>query len=205
MSAFIDFEASAAIGGYPIEVGFCLVNADRSLSSGSKLIRCDEWLDEFQRWSWEAEQIHHISRANIIDLGEAPATVMAWLNASLNGLVVCADSPYDALWCRELADAAGIPMAFRIVDISAAFEGPEIDEVKYDRLARMVSSPVAYGREFGRGLDQLAQYGIMPKTHRAGEDAEHLASWYVASLLDRARVHRLHMVGESYERTALPC
>jgi hypothetical protein len=39
---FIDFESSAAIGGHPIEVGFCRVNADRSLTSAGKLIRHDD-------------------------------------------------------------------------------------------------------------------------------------------------------------------
>ena len=52
---FIDFEASAPTG-YPIETGICRVNADRSLTSGGKLIRRDEWLDEYQRWDSRAEQ-----------------------------------------------------------------------------------------------------------------------------------------------------
>jgi hypothetical protein len=177
---FIDFEASAPTG-YPIEVGVCHVNADRSLTSAAKLIRHDEWLDEFQRWDWQAEQIHNITRANLMEHGENPTAVMGWLNDQLRGQVACADSSYDLIWCQELAAAAGIAMEFAIMDISAAFEGQEIDEAKYDRLARMVSSPVAYGREFGHQFGQSAALGLVEvKTHRGEQDARHLSSWYVA-------------------------
>ena len=166
---FIDFEASAAMGGHPIEVGICHVNADRSLTSAGKLIRHDEWLDEFQRWDWQAEQIHHISRANLMEHGESPAVVMAWLNDQLRGQVACADSQYDLIWCQELAAAAGIAMEFAIMDIGKAFEGTEI-------AARRPPTEA--------------------KTHRAAADAEHLASWYVASLGDDAQVHRLLLMAD---------
>jgi hypothetical protein len=199
---WIDFEASAPTG-YPIEVGVCRVNADRSLTSAGKLIRHDEWLDEFQRWDWQAEQIHHITRANLIEHGESPAVVMAWLNDQLRGHVACADSSYDLLWCRELSAAAGIGMEFAIADIGAAFEGAEIDELRYDRLARMVSSPVAYGREFGHQFGQSAALGLEAKTHRAEQDSRHLASWYVTSLRDDSAVHRLCMAGDGTIRRIL--
>lgn len=202
MAGFIDFEASGAVGGgYPIEVGYCLVEADRSLRSASKLIRHDEWLNELS-WDWQAERIHHITRADLMGHGESPLVVMRWLNAQLAGLVVCADSQFDVLWCRDLAGAAGVAPTFRILDIAAAFAGLEIDEARYDRLARRVTSPVAYGREFGRQGDG-ASLGLRPKTHRAGADAEHLASWYLASLRDDARVHRLYLTDHGHERRSL--
>ncbi|TAN58923.1 MAG: hypothetical protein EPN20_15725 [Magnetospirillum sp.] len=168
---FLDFEASAGMGGYPIEVGYCVVGPDRALRSAAKLIRHDDWLDEFPRWDWRAEQIHHISRANIMELGEPPAVVMTWLNKELAGMVVVADSPMDEIWMRELVEIAGIPSGFRLIgDIRAAFDGPEVGQEAKEE-----------------DVDRVAR-----KTHHAADDAEHLAVKYVMSLREGAQVHRLY-------------
>jgi hypothetical protein len=159
---FLDFEASASMGGYPIEVGWCRVNPDRSLTSAAKLIRHGEWLDEFQRWDWRAEQIHHISRANLMEWGEPPAIVMAWLNEHLADCQVCADSPMDGIWLQELAGTAGIAPAFDMVDIVTVFAGPEIDQA-------------------ARPAAEIHADRVEPKTHRAEQDARHLAARYVRS------------------------
>jgi hypothetical protein len=157
---FLDFEASAGMGGYPIEVGWCRVNSDRSLTSAAKLIRHDEWLDEFQRWDWQAEQIHHISRLNIMEWGEPPAIVMAWLNEHLAGCQVCADSPMDGIWLRELASAAGIEPTFQLTDFATL---------------GLVTNQLIW--EDG----QAHADKVEPKSHRAEQDARYLATWYVGS------------------------
>jgi len=95
---FLDFEASAAMGGFPIEVGFCVVEPDRTMRSAAKLIRHDEWLDDFSRWDWRAQEIHHIDRDQLIEAGEPPQEVMSWLNAELGGMVACCDSHMDGIW-----------------------------------------------------------------------------------------------------------
>lgn len=155
---FLDFEASAGMGGYPIEVGWCRITPDGSLTSAGKLIRNDEWLDEYQRWDWRAEQIHHISRSNIMEWGVLPAAVMAWLNENLAGCRVYADSPMDGIWLRELASAARIEPTFHLADfVSLLPNDPARLDVAVAHAAR----------------DE-------PKTHRAEQDARHLAAYYVA-------------------------
>jgi len=179
---FLDFEASAAMGGFPIEVGFCVIDADRRTRSAAKLIRHDEWLDDLARWDWQASQIHNIDRNSIMEYGVSPRAVMTWLNKELAGMVAVADSPMDGLWLQELAIAAGIAPAFGLTDdIPAVFSGPEI--------ARAVA------------LSEVNP--VCPKTHRADRDAQHLAVRYLLSLADSAPVHRLYLAGPGLLREPL--
>lgn len=171
---FLDFEASAGMGGYPIEVGFCVVEPDRTMRSAAKLIRYDEWLDDLPRWDWRAQEIHHIDREHLMEFGESPVSVMRWLNTELTGMVACCDSYMDKLWLKELADTAGIVPAFGLEDIAVAFDGPEIDEMGY-QWALTVKDRVC------------------PKTHRADRDSEHLATWYVLSLKLGAPVRQVQL------------
>lgn len=178
---FLDFEASG-IRGFPIQVGFCVVDQARDMQTAAKLIRHDEWLLDFFRWDCEAEQIHRISRANLRDMGESPRAVMGWLNSALGGMVACADSHRDKLWLRELADAAGIEPTFRVEEMALAFAGPEI--------ARIADATEA---------DAVCQH-----THQADDDAKHLAVQYLLSLREGAPVQRLYWVpGSDIERRSL--
>lgn len=178
---FLDFEASG-IFGYPIQVGFCAVGADRAWKSAARLIRNDEWLDDFSRWDWQAEQLHQISRAELVANGEGPTTVLTWLNDELGGMVACVDSLKDLDWLRELTDAAGVVPAFRLEHVDAALDGPEIDHV----------------------ADELDADRVAKRTHQADADAEHLAVRYVLSLRHGAPVHRLYVAGAGFERRPLP-
>lgn len=177
---FLDFEASS-LQGFPIQVGFCIVDAGRQTTAAAKLIRHDEWLDDFHRWDWQAEEVHKISRANLTELGESPAIVMTWLNDHLAGMVACADSYLDQLWLRELADAAGIEPLFRVVEIQQAWDGPEIAAL----------------------ADEGQVDAIRPCTHRADDDAEHHAVRYLMSQGPAAPVHRLYLAGAGIERRPL--
>lgn len=179
---FLDFEASAAMGGYPIEVGFCIVDGRREMRSAALLIRHDAWLDDLSRWDWRAAQIHNIDRATIMEPGRSPRTVMTWLNEQLAGMVAVADSPYDTMWLRELEEAAGVKPTFGLVDdISMAFTGPEI----------------------AHEADDMEVDLVCPKPHRADQDSEHLAVKYLMSLAVMASVHRLYLVDGGYERRNL--
>jgi len=181
---FMDFEASAGMGGFPIEVGFCIVNADKTMQAAAKLIRHDEWLDELQRWDWRAEQIHRIDRASLMEFGQSPKTVMRWLNDQLAGMVAFADSPMDKLWLDELAAVAGIVPAFGLEQIAGAFDGSEISAMAYEH-----------------GMDMKDT--VCPKTHRADRDSENLATWYLLSLPHDAQVHRVFLAGAGTDRRAL--
>lgn len=187
---FLDFEASKGVGGFPIEVGFCFVEPDRSLRSASMLIRHDPWLDDLSMWDAQVEaDIHKISRAAVMEFGKSPSDVMTWLNAELDGMVACVDSGYDIGWMRQLAQTAEIAPTFGLSDIVAAFQDIHIDEVAYDKLARQLSSPLRYGTK----RREVRGEGLRPKTHRAADDAEHLASWYATCLQQGAAVRRLYL------------
>ncbi len=113
---FLDFEASCLPcdgRSFPIEVAL----ADGHGYVRSWLIRpAPQWAD--WRWTEEAERLHGISRARIAREGEEAATVMAALNALCAGRAVYADHDFDRRWLATLAEAAGVPAAFRLHHIS---------------------------------------------------------------------------------------
>ncbi|MBF0356896.1 MAG: hypothetical protein HQL43_16845 [Alphaproteobacteria bacterium] len=167
---FLDFEASG-LTGFPIEVGICGVDGDRGRWKASWLIRHDEWLGDLPRWDAQAEDIHHITRAELIKLGESPRSVMTWLNGELAGLVACVDSMHDHYWLKELAQAAGIVPLFKLESFEVAFAGREIFQV----------------------ADEASVQKICLRTHRAADDAEFLAMRYLLSLYPGAPIHRLFL------------
>lgn len=183
---FLDFEASGMYG-FPIEVGFCAVGADRSMRAEARMIRHDPWLDQVERWDTAAQDIHHIDRAALMALGQSPAVVMTWLNAELAGLVAVADSPCDKLWLAQLAEAAGVAPTFGLVDdMLPALRGPEISGAH---------GPVVAWRHISR---------LFEKAHRADIDAEQLARWYLFMVSAGAQVHRLYRTAAGgYERRPL--
>lgn len=160
---FMDFEASG-LQGFPIEIGWAIVHPDRRITVESHLIHCEGWMDEIERWDPKAEAVHGIARRTLIDSGKDPLTVARRTNEALAGQTVMVDSPYDAMWCVELFTEAGIGGAFIFTDVSAAFAGPEIDQHAYEFALQLINK-------------------VKPKTHRAGEDAEHWATLYRMSLL----------------------
>ncbi|HEY1722244.1 MAG TPA: hypothetical protein VGG27_13450 [Magnetospirillaceae bacterium] len=163
---FMDFEASG-LRGFPIEIGWAIVYPDRHIAVESHFIHCERWMDQIERWDLKAESIHGIPRRIVIDFGKDPLTVARRANEVLAGQTVMIDSPYDATWCVELFEEAGIAGAFTFMDVSAAFAGPEIDERAYEFALKFIDK-------------------VKPKTHRAADDAEHWATLYRMSLYDEA-------------------
>ena len=105
--SFLDFEASS-LDGHPIEVA--ISTADGRIRSW--LIRpAWRWTD----WSAKAERLHGISREMLARDGASVRDVARDLNEALADGVVYSDSPeYDGRWCRQLFEAAGVEMRFRI-------------------------------------------------------------------------------------------
>ena len=66
-------------------------------------------------------------------------------------------------WCAELFAEAQLLEGFSFADVATGFAGPEIDERAYEYSLKIIDK-------------------IKPKTHRAGEDAEHWATLYRMSL-----------------------
>ncbi len=107
LQSFLDFEASS-LDGYPIEVA--ISTADGRIRSW--LIRPTwRWTD----WSTKAEALHGISREMLARDGASVRDVARDLDEALGDGVAYSDSPdYDGRWCRQLFEAAGVEMRFRI-------------------------------------------------------------------------------------------
>jgi len=157
----LDCEASS-LTGYPIEIGFARVLPDRSIVTDAKMIRHDQWLDEIQLWDWQAELIHKISRANLMEFGRPVAEVAAWLNEALADRIVLIDSPKDEWWVDQLFEAAGMARDFAFADLlDTVRAGYEVDREAFARLIW----------DLGKR-----------RAHRAAADAEQWADAYVGSL-----------------------
>ena len=108
LPSVLDVEASS-LDGYPIEVAISTAGGEIR----SWLIRPTwRWTD----WSPKAERLHGISREMLARDGVPVRDVARQLNEALGDGVVYSDSPeYDGFWCRQLFEAAGEEMRFRIV------------------------------------------------------------------------------------------
>ncbi|MCC6744453.1 MAG: hypothetical protein IT175_11385 [Acidobacteria bacterium] len=104
---FLDFEASS-LDGHPIEVA--ISTADGRIRSW--LIRpTREWAD----WSRKAEALHGVSREMLARDGISVRVVARNLDEAIGDGLVYSDSPeFDGWWCRQLFEAAGEEMRFRI-------------------------------------------------------------------------------------------
>lgn len=171
---FLDCEASG-LTGFPIEIGFARVLQDRSIVTESKLIRHDEWLDELQLWDWQAEQIHKISRSNIMKFGRSVIEVARWLNSELAGRIVLIDSVKDQAWVDMLFAAAGQVRDFAFAEvIDTVRSGDEVDREVFERLTWDLGNR---------------------RPHRAAEDARQWAEAYMGALLPGQPVRQLSMLG----------
>lgn len=157
---FLDCEASGLMG-YPIEIGFARVLPNRSITSSARLIRHDKWLDELQLWDWQAQGLHGISRADLVEHGQSVGLVARWLNDQLTGHLVAIDSELDLRWVDMLMGAAGMDRQFGFVNVAEAFAGDEVDRQAYGVLVRDLNER---------------------RVHRAAADAEQWAEIYVNSL-----------------------
>ncbi|PHX39732.1 hypothetical protein AO263_34640 [Pseudomonas sp. NZIPFR-PS5] len=98
---FVDFEASGiAPDSYPIEIA--VVAADFECQV---LIRP---VDYWAHWSFDAQDMHGISRENLLANGLEPSFIATELNARFDGARLCSDSPQDGFWLDTLYEAVGI-------------------------------------------------------------------------------------------------
>ena len=120
---FIDFEASSLdlISSYPIEVGICLPDS----STHSWLIKPHVlWKD----WSASAEEIHGISRQQLIDEGLEVSEVVNDMNLILSGDVFCDAWTFDSFWMHRLFKAAKTKPVFHLDSISMLLNGEQISQ-----------------------------------------------------------------------------
>ena len=112
LPCIIDLEASGfGAGSYPIEVGVVL--ADRT--THCFLIRPDA---EWTHWNKQAEQVHGISREELLQYGRPIREVATCLNGLLDRQIIYTDAwGVDSSWLAKLYDAAGIIPLYRLETI----------------------------------------------------------------------------------------
>jgi len=160
---FYDFEASQALDGFPIEVGWAFVANDGDLLiSDSRLIQpVAEWNID-TRWEDDAQTLHGIDKAMLLAEGYHPYQVTRHMNAALQESVLFSDSPIDEKWLNDLYDVAGLSPSF------------EVRRTSCDTLIRSCAQANAIGAVELDRLILLART-LAPQIHRAQADALHWA------------------------------
>lgn len=121
--AMIDLEASGfGKGSYPIEVAYAL--ADKSIVS--YLIRPQP---DWQHWCMEAQEIHGISKEQLMAEGQHVVEVATTLNQKLEGLTLYSDAwGFDSPWLARLFDAAKVPQRFQIESLNRLLTDEQLED-----------------------------------------------------------------------------
>ena len=95
---FIDFEASGiAPDSYPIEVAVVYQGGEYQ-----SLIQPARYWDH---WSHDAQDMHQLTRDQLISEGQTPLAVAQAMNDLFDGKILCSDNPADCFWldvCTKL-------------------------------------------------------------------------------------------------------
>ena len=109
----IDLEASGfGRGSYPIEIGYALED---------RVVHCCliKPASDWHHWSEEAEQIHGISREQLLQEGNSPREVALRLNDALRGKTLYSDAwSFDTSWLGRLFNEAELIQRFRLETIN---------------------------------------------------------------------------------------
>ncbi len=105
----LDIEASGfGEHSYPIEVGYCL-------STGEKHCVLIQPLNDWHHWDAQAEALHGIPKAALLEVGQSVKTVAAGLNSKLEGLTLYSDAwAQDKPWLDLIHDAAQLPATYTL-------------------------------------------------------------------------------------------
>lgn len=80
-------------------------------------------------WSWDAQDMHGISRETLLADGVEPGVIAAQLNETFNGAKICSDSPQDGFWLETLYEAAGVEPSFELLPLESFVGRPAADEI----------------------------------------------------------------------------
>jgi DNA polymerase III epsilon subunit-like protein len=158
---FIDFEASSLHQkrSYPIQFGWQRVVGDQLTDSGSFLIRTAPAWDVAGAWSDEAARVHGLTKDELQRNGLDAAEAAARTQALIADAVVIGDAPsYDRHWWRVLLD--------QLPDQPSPPVMIDLDELGM-RVAQGDQALLLAALNFAKQT--------RPATHRAGDDAMHLA------------------------------
>lgn len=119
----IDVEASGfGRNSYPIEIGFVLPDGHAYCA----LVRPEA---HWTHWDAQAETVHHIPRALIMERGLPAPEVARSLNQQLAGQTVYSDGwANDYSWLGALFDAADMSPSFRLENLRALLNDAEADQ-----------------------------------------------------------------------------
>lgn len=111
-SYFIDFEASGiAPDSYPIEVAVVY-----PVGEYQALIQPASCWDH---WSYDAQDMHDLSREQLVSEGLPPLEVAMAMNRLFDGKTLCSDNPADCFWLDVLYEAACIEPTFAVKPVEA--------------------------------------------------------------------------------------
>lgn len=118
----IDVEASGfGMGSYPIEVGVALPDG----TGRCFLLRPEP---EWSHWDLQAEQVHQISRDQLIENGLPVREAAELLNRWVDGRMAYSDGwGVDRAWLSLLFATAGVAQGFRLETIRALLSEAQAD------------------------------------------------------------------------------
>jgi hypothetical protein len=123
---FIDIEASGiAPDSYPIEVAIVFPCGEYQ-----SLIQPARYWDY---WSDDAQDMHQLTREQLMSEGTPPLEVAQAMNALFDGKTLCSDNPADCYWLDVLYEAAGIEATFEVKPLEV-FVGREAAAELFKRL-----------------------------------------------------------------------
>jgi len=145
--SIIDIEASGfGKESYPIEIGYVTSHGKRWCS----LIKPS---DNWQHWSQDAEQLHHISRDTLFSHGQHVDAVATHLNdVFLNQIVYSDGWLHDFTWINRLFEMANTSPHFKLEDL------------------RTILTP--FQQSIWHGIKQSIQNERQIDRHRASADAQ---------------------------------
>ncbi len=160
---FADIEASGLQHlSYPIEVGWAWVEGSHVEARSILIKPTSEWLSWQTGWSEDAEQVHGISREQLLADGIEPSEACERLNREFQEAEIAFDTgpaAHDARWLSILYKAASMEPSFALTKLSS-----DLCILGYAGMARVPDAVVLQ-------LERLA-----PRfTHRAASDAAHWA------------------------------
>jgi DNA polymerase-3 subunit epsilon len=153
---FLDFEASSlASNSWPVEIGISRV-VDGAVVTESHLIKPHpDWEDE--GWSVASAEIHGLSRAHLEAEGLEASEVATWFQERNIGLAITDNPEFEQRWL------------IRLLATNPPF--PPVHLLDFDSYVRMSLPDAAAVSRVYRAMDAQG-----PPPHRAGPDAERLAT-----------------------------
>ena len=135
----IDIEASGfGRHSYPIEIGFVRDDGHAWCS----LVRpADDW----QHWDAEAEQVHGIARATLLQHGRPADEIARRLNDDLGGRTVYCDGwAHDYAWLGLLFEVAGLVPRFKLESVKRLLDDAGLARLDAER--RLAFATLGIGR-----------------------------------------------------------